>query len=62
MVQTFTLRGINIGVPKSFANVAKDFGIVPQRLWYGKYYTILQESLLLIKAIKLHHDEVLSTS
>ena len=32
MVQTFTLRGINIGVRKSFANAAKVFRKVFQRL------------------------------
>ena len=32
MAQMFTLRGINIGVRKSFANVAKVFGKVCQRL------------------------------
>ena len=33
MVQTFTLRGINIGVRKSFANAAKVFRKIFQSLW-----------------------------
>ena len=47
MAQTFTLRGINIGVRKSFANAAKVFRKVFQRL-----------SLILRKSLEwqmLHH-------
>ena len=33
MVQTFTLRGIDLVSPKSLGRYAKDFGEVRQRLW-----------------------------
>ena len=47
MVQTFTLRVINIGVRKTFANTPKDFGmanVIPSSIVQS---TILHESLLL---------------
>ena len=35
MVQMFTLRGINIGVRKSLAGIAKVFGGIGERLSHG---------------------------
>ena len=91
MVQTFTLRGINIGVrksfaalakvfrkvfqrlslrsPKSFADIAKVFGMANVIPYSTIYYTIEHRTIKHIarkfiadKGEKLHHDAVLSTS
>ena len=69
MAQTFTLRGINIGVRKTFADIAKVFGMANVIPYSTIYYTIEHRTIKHIarkfiadKGEKLHHDAVLSTS